>query len=430
MNKKYFITLLILALQCPVFANTYIDKQLQETQKNIKYNSVNKHSAKYQLLSTTSSNVKDPKLINFSEAETINEKDYKSKLAKDEQIYNSTIIPLINKNLSSINIQPANVDFYKIYRISERIIRANNLEYTNWRIAIRKSEDEVNAASTAANFIWINTALYDSLHNNDDALAFVIAHEMAHHILGHHQRIADLNRKLIRLNKRARYINTQIGNTGVHLSAKIQKKRIAAESRNMEYVADCLAGELIMRAGFNLNKSAEAFNLLNALPHIKTLDDTHPQPEKRLESFIENAQTFPQEWINEGRANIINSEVLQCKKSSDRVSIIINQDPNVQKTYQPEPLDKKITRVAYSYYRNCEMEKAIKYFKKLNNLDKNYIAHLYISYAEEYLYTQTKQEKHLKSALNSITKAQEINPTDKYINEQYNNITTQLLTLQ
>ena len=430
MNKKYLIAFLILVLQCPAFANTYIDRQLKETQKNVKYNSISKHTTKYQLLQSPSLNIKDPKLITVSTVKQINEKDYKTKLAKDELIYNSTVIPLIHKNLSSINVQPSNADFYNIYRISERIIRANNLEYTNWRIAIRKSEDEVNAASTAANFIWINTALYDSLYNNNDALAFVIAHEMAHHILGHHQRMADLNRKLVRLNKRAKYVNTQLGNSGVHLSAKIQKKRIAAEARNMEYMADSLAEELIMRAGYDLNKSADALNLLNTLPHIKTLDDTHPQPEKRIESFIENSKTFPQEWINEGKSNIIDSEVLQCKKSSDRVSIIINQNPNAQKTYQPETLDQKITRIAYSYYRNCEMEKAIKYFKKLDNLDKNYIAQLYISYAEEYLYTQTKQEKYLKSALNSITKAQEINPTDKYVNEQYNNITNQLLTLQ
>lgn len=72
------------------------------------------------------------------------------------------------------------------------------MDYVNWRVAIRKSED-INAATYSGNYIIINTALYDSVYTNDDALAFVIAHEMSHQILGHTQRQAELYRKLERL---------------------------------------------------------------------------------------------------------------------------------------------------------------------------------------------------------------------------------------
>ena len=37
-------------------------------------------------------------------------------------------------------------------------------------------------------FICIYTGLYDSLRTSDEALAFVIGHEMSHLILGHGQR--------------------------------------------------------------------------------------------------------------------------------------------------------------------------------------------------------------------------------------------------
>ena len=431
MNKKILAILLILAMQTPVFAGSYIDKQLKETKKNVKYNSVSTHTTRYSAENKRQNlNVKDPKLIKLSSIPQVDEQTYKNKLLEDEKTYKSSIIPAINTNLSSINIQPANIDFYKVYRISERLIRANNLEYMNWRIAIRKSEDQINAASTAANFVWINTALYDSLYTNEDGLAIVIAHEMAHHILGHQQRQAELTRKLVRLAKRARYIDTELGNSGAHLSAKIQMKRIHAESRMMEYMADAQAAELVTRAGFNLDKGIEAYNLFNALPHVKTLDDTHPQPEERIKSLIENRATFPVEWTNEGKANIINSDVLQCKKSSDRVSIVINANYNAKTYYQPENLEQKLRRIAYMNYRNGDMEKAIKYFEKLNDITNDYVSYLYISYANEYLYNITKENKYLKASLKSANSALELNNQDEYAIEQVKNITNLLSSLQ
>ena len=50
------------------------------------------------------------------------------------------------------------------------------------------------------------------------------------------------------------------------------------------------------------------------------------KPQKRIESLMQNHSTFASEWVDEGKLNIFNSEVLKCKKSSDRVSIIINKD--------------------------------------------------------------------------------------------------------
>ena len=44
------------------------------------------------------------------------------------------------------------------------------------------------------NCIIINSALYDSLADNEDALAFAIAHEMAHSVLGHRERKQQLKR--------------------------------------------------------------------------------------------------------------------------------------------------------------------------------------------------------------------------------------------
>lgn len=72
-----------------------------------------------------------------------------------------------------------------IYLIADRIIRANNLQYKNWRIGFKLDKDIINAVSLNNNLILINSSLYDCIHQNKDALAFVIAHELAHFILSH-----------------------------------------------------------------------------------------------------------------------------------------------------------------------------------------------------------------------------------------------------
>ena len=410
MKKKIFAILLIMSINLPVFAGSYLDKQLKETKKNVKYESVKKHTAKYDMPKINNDiELKDPHLISLSNIPPVKESQYKAKIAKDNEIYSTKIKKALNTNLSSVNVQPAAVDFYNVYRIAEKIIRANNLDYINWRIAIRKSEDEFNAATSSANFIYINTALYDSLYTNPDALAFIIGHEMGHQILGHEQRTAEMYTRL----KKLKDIS---GSSVDGLTTTVLKKKYLAELRNMEYIADTLGAELMTRAGYNMDKGMEALTFMNALPNVKTLSDDHPMTDKRIESIMENRATFPKEWVNEGKYNIINSNVLDVKKSSDRVSIVISKDSVSHNYYKPENRDEMLKRIAYTSYRNRNMENAIKYFEKLGG--KDYVNYLYISYANEYLYKQTHKNKYLTEAKNAIEKAQSLAPADKYVQEQ------------
>ena len=430
MKKSILAILLVLAIQIPALADSYIDKQLKESKKNTKYSTMKKHTAKHDIAKKgTLNEIRDPKLITLSEIKPVDEAKYQAKIAKDNLIYESQIKKEIQKKLKTVNIQPADVDFYNVYRISERLIRANNLGYMNWRIAIRKSEDTVNAASTAANFIWVYTALYDTFYTNEDALAFVIAHEMAHHILGHSQRKMELAYRLSRLSIKSG-AGYELADSVGELAAFAQKKRLLAESRKMEYMADIEGAILLTRAGYDMDKAMEALNFFNALPNVKTLNDTHPIPKKRIESMNENRQTFIDEWVNEGKNNIMNSNVLSCKKSSDRVSIVINKDPSTRKYYEPETLENKLTRIAYKSYKNGNFKDAIKYFEKLNDITENYANYLYISYANEYLYDETQNDKYLKAALENAKKANTLNAEDKYSAEQIENISTQLSSLQ
>ena len=251
---------------------------------------------------------------------------------------------------------------------------------------------------------------------------------MAHHILGHSQRQMELAYRLSRLSIKGG-AGYELADSVGELAAFAQKKRLLAESRKMEYMADIEGAILLTRAGFDMNKAMDALNFFNALPNVKTLNDTHPIPKRRIESMNENRQTFIDEWVNEGKNNIMNSNVLSCKKSSDRVSIIINKDPNVKKYYEPETLETKLTRIAYVNYKNGNFKNAIKYFEKLNDITENYVNYLYISYANEYLFNETQNDKYLKDALENAKKANSLNTEDKHSAEQIENITTQLSPL-
>lgn len=424
--KKILVLGVILVLQTSAFASSYVDKQLKEAKKNQQRNSVQIHKVNYAQAPQIkkAQDIKDPKLIKLSDYKPVSEKDYSEKLAKDEQVYKNKIKPIINKNLNSVNVAPSSVDFYNVYRVSERIIRANNLDYVNWRIAIRKSED-VNADSSMANLVRINTALFDALYGDDDALAFVIAHEMAHLVLNHTQRQAELIARLIKL---ADYNKGVITSRDLYLTGNavvnIQAGRILSQVKMMEFMADTEALILVTKAGYSPYKAVGALNFLKALPgaNVRTFYDTHPMINDRIKSANENISYTNPDWVNEGKANIFNSDVLDCKKSSDRVSIVIMKSEKNKNFYQPEDITKRLTRIAYTSYLKGDMENAVKYFEKLNSVEESYITCLYLSYANEYLYNTTQKEKYLKEAKKYIEKASALNSNDENVNAQKNSL--------
>ena len=75
-------------------------------------------------------------------------------------------------------------NYYIIYRIVERIARANGLDETPWRL-IATSRDNVNAYATEYNLMVFERGLLDRLEGNASAIACVIAHEMGHHVKQH-----------------------------------------------------------------------------------------------------------------------------------------------------------------------------------------------------------------------------------------------------
>lgn len=426
--KKLLILLLILSVPLGTYAKSFLDLQIEETKKNNQYNTAQKYKEdSYELLRQDISKeqaalVKDPGLYSFARYNEISDADYKKKIELDESIYKNKIASSFYELNKS---EEEGINYYRVYRICERMIRANNLDYINWRIAIRKTPD-INAASTDTNFVLINTGLYDSIGNNDEALAFVIGHEIAHQILGHRARSQEINAQKYYLVKRLQ--EAQKTPEG-QVSVPIFRKKIFdlyEEERQMEYMADSEGLKLIITAGYSPEKAIETLNFLDSLQGrtVNVLDD-HPHTVFRIKNYKNEVLAADPNWGNIGKENIYASEVLPVRKSSDRVTIIISKSDNPKKIYKPESVNERLSRTAYVLYKKGYLGGAKNYFQKLAELNKNnYLPYLYISYADVAHYKFYRDNKYLKHAEKAIKKASKLAPTSPYVKEQIEEIET------
>lgn len=409
MRKLLLALTFCLLFQACSEARDYAKLHVKEIKHAQKYGVSAKYNKSYAPnVNVASKNIKDPKLLKIGDYKEITEAQYKEKQAKDEAEYKKIEKELRVRRTDNYNSQPYSEDFYKIYRIAEKMIRANNLDFANWRISIEKNPN-FNAYNSNTNNVTILTGLYDTFNGNDDALALVIGHEMGHGVLGHAPRKAKLRKKM----RQAYALNAG-------LAWAVAYKRYMIDSKNMEYAADVEGAKFAAKAGYDLSKARENLEFMN------TLDDgsmerhsTHPNAEHRLQNYDDNRKYFPiDEWEKQGKYNIYNSPVLKCQKSSDRKSIIIMKDTTkpIESYQTTESVEDVYKRYGYMAYLNGNFKDAVKYFKKVLDSDKSdFAVYLYISYAYEYLGDK-------ESAKEFADYAQSLAPDNKYVREQVENL--------
>ncbi len=422
MKKIVILALALIVSFQFVEAKDYAKMQIKEMKHAQKYATTqkvlqNNNQKIGQIAPKYSGNIKDPHIMKFGNYEKIPKTKYDEKLKKDEAKYEEYAVQLGKKHSKYYTTQADAEDFYKVYRIAEKLIRANKLDYMNWRICLKKSVDGPNAYSTGSNLIVITTSLFDTFKNNDDALAMVIGHEMGHALLGHYQRTNQLYAKMQR--------QKAIARTGNYVSAiayQGMKRKYLIDSKNMEYAADVEGAKLAMHAGYSLNDGADVLKFISLYDIDTEYRNDHPNSDKRLENLNENAKYFPVDWKDMGEYNIYNSDVLPVQLSSDRKSIVITSSAKQQSGnnyYTPETMPEVYARFGYMYYVNGEFAKSVEYFNELFKIDQsNASAYLYASYASEYLYKNTGDSKFLKQAKEFANKAYSLDSENKYIKEQ------------
>jgi predicted Zn-dependent protease len=289
-------------------------------------------------------------------------------------------------------------DYYVLYRIIERLARANGLDSSPWRVYISPKYD-INAYATEVNKLAFFSGLLDMLHGDNDAIACVAGHEMAHHVRNHIpmgeaqkkkileqlraeavEEVAaekkDLREDLQRI-KIGNWIAGQAGSlgslipksggvpgligglVGSLLNGERQRrledavKRIdqiaAAKEANIrkqwreldhkhEFEADQFGYQYIVRAGFKPEGCLRLMAFLNRLPGNETASDSHPATPDRINALKSLASQYPSATlVAEGRKKMaVSPKPLTYALSRDRVSLRINSKSGSNKGGFPE----------------------------------------------------------------------------------------------
>jgi predicted Zn-dependent protease len=75
-------------------------------------------------------------------------------------------------------------DWYVVYRVVDRIARANELDKTPWRVDVVK-EYQINAYASDVNLVAVYAGILDQVTDSSSAVACIVGHEMAHHVKRH-----------------------------------------------------------------------------------------------------------------------------------------------------------------------------------------------------------------------------------------------------
>jgi len=297
--------------------------------------------------------------------------------------------------------------YYLFYKTADKILRANNLDTQNMRFIIDKKTNVINASASAANLVTINSALADSFYDNEDALAFVIGHELSHHIFNHMQQNVKayerINKLDIGIENAVNFSILTLGLTAVFVPIYKGRQHVWFKRlRNNEKEADIEALALMARAGYNTESANDVFAVFAKLPETeKHYTDTHPKHAERTAYVNQEIAKLDLEALRlEGENNLYEKPVMKLRRSSDKKSIVlIPSGKRSTAGYLKETPQKKLINKAYKAYLDDNMKEAAALFEEAYKLDKkNYIPCLYLSYIYEYNYKKTNDKDALKQA--------------------------------
>ncbi len=270
-------------------------------------------------------------------------------------------------------------DWYVLYRIIDRIARANALDKTPWRLNVSQ-EYQINAYAGELNLIMVYSGILDQLTDSSSAVACVIGHEMAHHMKRHtavgEAEKAELIEKMraeataevnaekadARSDKEKSTMGSVVagaagsavpfvgGLLGGGASKVIDEKseerqksseerieQIVAEKkakleaelnekdRGQEFEADELGYKYSVTAGFDPEGCIRVMEMLSQTPGGE-LDTAHPAAPKRIEKLRELMTQFPADTLKASGSAVLakNATPLTFDLARDQKSLRIN----------------------------------------------------------------------------------------------------------
>jgi len=172
-----------------------------------------------------------------------------------------------------------------------------------WRFGLIKT-DSVNAFATPGGFVLITSGLAKQLQNEDE-LAFVLAHEINHVLRRHHYKVVQRQRLAETAAKQMQTSNSDANFASLsQASAQIYARGL---DKNSEFEADRLGVELMTQSGYDPVSAMGVLERLQKLkgddPRAELLFATHPSPAERLDTLLQtNLDSLPrpaQESVNQ-----------------------------------------------------------------------------------------------------------------------------------
>lgn len=263
-------------------------------------------------------------------------------------------------------------DLYVLYRIVDRISRANSLDERPWRVLVVPKYD-INAFATDVNLVAMYSGILDQLAGDTSAIACVVGHEMAHSVKRHIALGAAQQQALIQqITKEAEaevgqeVSNAQSSATATSVAGGIlggllggtigglgssilqgasnrrietarqrvqeivrQKQeelshRVAETSRNQEFEADEIGYTYMARAGFDPEGCLRSMEVVSRTPGAE-FDTTHPAVPKRIEALKQLFSRSPATTLAaQGKVKITATKPLTYDLSNDGISLRVN----------------------------------------------------------------------------------------------------------
>lgn len=252
-------------------------------------------------------------------------------------------------------------DYYFLYRVVEKLSRANNLTDNSWNVRLTEAY-AFNSFADGANLIAIPKAELQKLAGDVDAMACMVAREMSHHVRKH-KAIGPLEQQALKnaiqqeaqqkaqRNQRSKAgwgallgivggvtgvpldgVNSAIGSNTDNATTKMIQdmeaelaRRIAETSARIDKQADEDAFLYLTRAARDPKGCIRYLDIISRVPGSEP-DPNNPQIPGRTQAYRELVnKESPVKIKQEGKSNLArNSTPLSYQLSQDKSYLIIN----------------------------------------------------------------------------------------------------------
>lgn len=172
---------------------------------------------------------------------------------------------------------------YRAQRVFLQIVEKNpNLRNIEYKVIVDNKSDVVNAYAVPGGTIIVTSKLMESI-KTDEGLAFVLAHELAHHNLRH------CMRNIARVYFTA-IVTSVLGSNANHLSGTVAGLSLRKGNQVWEKDADIKAVEYVKNAGLCNENSLEFFYHIQknrAEPIFSQYFSSHPVTSERIKYLKE-----------------------------------------------------------------------------------------------------------------------------------------------